>query len=69
MMEIYIMTENQKKLMIIDHSHIFGGWSTWDAHQIKNLIKEPPAVIKKFSGKKLSFFLFHMLVVIALLIK
>ncbi len=46
-----------KKLMIIDHSHIFGGWSTWDAHQIKNLIKDPPTVIKNLAGKNYHFFI------------
>ncbi|HCJ4535251.1 HipA family kinase, partial [Listeria monocytogenes] len=46
-----------KKLMIIDHSHIFGGWSTWNVHQIRALIKEPPAVINNLVGKNYHFFI------------
>lgn len=40
-----------KRLMIIDHSHIFGGWQDWTPNQILDCITIPPTVLSNLSGK------------------
>lgn len=43
--------KRSKRLMIIDHSHIFGGLQTWNPVEILRHIKTPPEIIKSLGGK------------------
>ncbi|WP_430599901.1 HipA family kinase [Enterococcus sp. AZ095a] len=40
-----------KRLIIIDHSHIFGGWQHWEVADLKRLIDIPPKIIDNLDGK------------------
>lgn len=45
-----------KKLLIIDHTHIFGGWQDWTTNQIILNITDPPTIISNLRGKNYKYF-------------
>lgn len=44
-----------KKLMIIDHTHIFGGWQTWTVKTIEDCITTPAQIINNLNGKNYKY--------------
>lgn len=48
-------SKKDRKLMIIDHSHIFGGFQDWTCNQLDNLIKIPPTIIDNLNGKNYKY--------------
>lgn len=53
----FFFEKKTKRLMIIDHTHIFGGFQSWDIKQISECICNPAKIIDNLNGKQYRYFI------------
>lgn len=48
-------SQKDKKIVMIDHSHVFDLGQIWDINTIKNCMKIPPRIIRNLDGKNYKY--------------
>ena len=52
----FYFDRKNKRLIVIDHSHIFNGWQHWEVNDLKRLIDIPPKIVDNIKGKNYRYF-------------